>query len=242
MKCKTIIKLFSIITLIKLIVPFTHAQLFISQYYEGESNDKWIELWNGGEEAINLETGSFYIGLWRNADSEGYKTNIAPSNTLALTGIMDSGTTLLISHSEAAAPGYALADVATGGLANFNGNDSLALYTGEVFATNNIIDAIGFTETGNEGQNTSFVRLSTDPGYNTEAGSQVEDFSSVWNKVLIETVNNATIDQDERLGEVGSLALLPEPSMYTIALTSLVLGVGIRRRYIRRRHSSSLCD
>lgn len=133
---------------------------------------------------------------------------------------MDSGTTLLISHSEAAAPGYAVADVATGGLANFNGNDSLALYTGEVFATNNIIDAIGFTETG----------------------SQVEDFSSVWNKVLIETVNNATIGQDERLGEVGSLALLPEPSMYTIALTSLVLGVGIRRRYIRRRHSSSLCD
>jgi len=241
MKCKNIIKLFSIITLITLIVPFTHAQLFISQYYEGEGKNKWIELWNEGEEAIDLEAGSFYIGLWRNAASEGYKKDIDPDNKLALIGTMDSRSTLLIRNSGTVVPEGAVADITTGGLANFNGNDSLALFTGKTFATDNIIDAIGFTETGNEGQDTSFIRLSTDPGYNTEAGSKVEDFSRVWKKVLIETVNDAPIDQNERLGVVA-LTVIPESSVYTIALTSLVLGVGIRRRYLRKRRSSFLCD
>lgn len=240
MKNRIAVKLFSTLILMTLIAPMTYAQLIISQYYEGSSNNKWIELWNNGEEAIDLEAGVFYIGLWRNADGEGYKTDIAPSNTIALTGTLDSQSALLIGHTSAVDPSYAVADIANGSVTNFNGNDSLALYTGEIFATSNIIDAIGFTESGNEGQDTSFVRLSVEPGYNTEAGSQVNDFSDVWGEVSIETVDNATAGQNERLGTVNSLAAIPEPSVYTIALTSVVLGAGIRRRYLHKKRSQSI--
>jgi hypothetical protein len=39
------------------------GQVFISQYYEGTSNNKWIELYNGGTNSVNLGAGGYRLGL-----------------------------------------------------------------------------------------------------------------------------------------------------------------------------------
>ena len=116
-------------------------------------------------------------------------------------------------------------------MANFNGDDSLTLWTGATFSTESIIDAIGFTDLGNEGADTSFVRISNAAGWNTTSGSTVENFPSVWSEVTLAAVADAAVGSNERLG-FSTVAVVPEPSTY--AMLALA-GAGFAGYVIRRR-------
>lgn len=183
-----------------------HAQgVTITQYYEGASNDKWIELRNISNSSVDFSSGGWTLGIWSNANAEGYKTGVAPNGgTVALStlGTVAPGGVVLISHSSAALPAYAVPADVTSTSVGFNGNDSVVLFTGGLpFATGSIVDAIGFTELGNQGINQSFVRTSLDPGWDTTAGSNATSFPAVWASYSNAAVNTAAAGSPEYLGE-----------------------------------------
>ena len=215
-------KIASILSLILLVTtPQVFGRLIISQYYEGNvGSNKWIEIANGTEDNINLDNEEYYLGLWANQNAEGYKNDVDPTYSIALKGSLSSGSTLLLSHTSSDTPLYASANMTSGSVGNFNGNDSLVLYYGSTFATANVVDAIGFTDSGKEGANTSFVRISTEPGWNTTDGSQAREFASIWSEVSLDTVNNAGTGSNEQLGST-TLAVVPEPALYAFAFAAL---------------------
>ncbi len=159
--------------------------VFITQYYEGTSNNKFIELFNNGTTEIDLS--AYSLTLWSNANAEAWKNGGSASLTYALTGTLPAGAHLLLSHGSAAIPSYAVpGDVVTTGLLSFNGNDSVVL-----FQNTEIVDAVSFTA-GNEGQDKSFYRLNFDQGYNTTVGSSILDFPLVWGVKTNAEVDSAT--------------------------------------------------
>jgi predicted extracellular nuclease len=204
-----------------------HAQLFITQYYEGPSTNKWIELTNTGSSTIDL-TG-FALGHWNNANAEGYKTSVAPSFTMTLSGSLTAGSTILIGNTGNTEVTYATATITNNTVINFNGNDSIVLYSAGTFSTASIIDAIGFTTSGNEGADKSFVRTSLLDGWNTTAGSNATNFSGVWLNVSNATVKAASVGTEERLG-FSSLSSVPEPSSFALIAGGLTLGAVLMQR------------
>ena len=118
---------------ITLISGFAQAQttdLFISEYVEGSGNNKAVEIFNGSGEAINL--GEYSLLLYANGASTATQT--MPLNAVDL----DTGETLVLVNSNAAAAELlAYADQLTGSLA-FNGDDTLVLVKGT-----QVMDCIG---------------------------------------------------------------------------------------------------
>ncbi|HEY2783970.1 MAG TPA: hypothetical protein VGJ05_03270 [Fimbriiglobus sp.] len=154
------------------------GQVVISQYYEGTSNNKWIELFNAGPSSVNLSTVT--AGVWSNANAEGYKSNTAPTSSFTLSGTLASGGIYLLSHPLATLPSYATANATSTSVIGFNGNDSFAIYAAGTFSTANVLDAIGFTNAGNEGMDKSFTRSSLTAGWNTTGGTNATSFSCKW--------------------------------------------------------------
>ncbi len=200
-------------------VSASQAQVLITQYYEGTSNNKWIELTNIGSSAFDLST--LTLSLWTNANAEAYKTNGTPSGSLVLSGSLGASTSFLLANSNAVLPAYATPDATSNTVINFNGNDSITLWSGATFATANIVDAIGFTNAGNEGANTSFYRANNGVGYDTTAGSTALSFPSVWLQASNADVDNALPGTDVRLG-FSSVAVPAPGPLHWLASESLV--------------------
>lgn len=209
------------------VLSATHAKagLMISQYYEGTSFNKWIELHNSGVDDVVLS--DYSIGRWSNASREDWKTGAAASASSALTGTLAAGETYLMSHASAAAPGYATADVMNSSIINFNGDDSVVLYLSGSFMTSSIVDAVSFS--GNQGQDKSFVRRSLGQGYDLTAGTNVTDFSSVWEVASLADVDNAAEGTNPRLG-FSSFTAVPEPASMTLWAIGCMAMVAVRRR------------
>lgn len=209
------------------VVSATQAQLLITQYYEGTSNNKWLELTNVGSSTIS-DLSIYKISIWSNANREGYKSNGTPTLTISLSsGSLAPGQSFLLAHSSAGIPDYATANQTSGSL-SFNGDDSVALWSGTTFATSSVLDAIGFTSS-TEGEDTSYVRLTLGAGWNTTSGSGVKDFSSVWGQVSLATVADAKANEDARLG-YSLLTAVPEPHQYPVAMGGLLVAVVLLRR------------
>ncbi|MCS6933709.1 MAG: lamin tail domain-containing protein [Chitinophagales bacterium] len=108
-----------------------HAQctdLFFSEYVEGSSNNKALEIYNASGSTIDL-TG-YRVQLYSNG-------NTNPTSTFNLSGNLAAGATYVICNSSAAAYIKSLADT-TSGVTNFNGNDAIVLLKG-----NDTLDVIG---------------------------------------------------------------------------------------------------
>jgi predicted extracellular nuclease len=200
-----------------------NAVVLISQYYEGTATNKWIELFNNGSTTINLT--DLTVGLWSNANAEGYKTNVAASQSVVLSGLLAPGSTYVLGNSLNTTPLAAVANLNNDNVINFNGNDSIALYTTGVFSTANLIDAIGFTNAGTQGTDKSFVRTSSAPGFDTTSGSNVTNFGN-WTQVDLATVNAASAGTDNFIGSSTSLTAVPEP--FTV-IGTLIGGVAAFR-------------
>jgi len=104
------------------------SDLFISEYIEGSSSNKALEIYNGTGSAVALS--AYSMKLYSNGSSTA-------SNTLTLSGTLASGGVYAIANSAANATIIGLCNV-TNAVTNFNGNDAVGLYKNDV-----LIDIIG---------------------------------------------------------------------------------------------------
>ena len=102
----------------------TTADLLISEYVEGTSNNKAVEIFNGTGASVDLAAGSYAVRLYANG------TN-APSATINLTGTLANGDVYVVANPSANATILAQADQTSGSL-SFNGNDPVTLAKGGV--------------------------------------------------------------------------------------------------------------
>lgn len=108
------------------------TELFISEYGEGSSFNKYIEIYNGTDNPIDLST--YTINVFFNGG-----TTPGTGSPISLSGILLPGETYVIvnSNSGVNAALQALADQFASGI-NFNGDDAVGLYNNGI-----LIDLIG---------------------------------------------------------------------------------------------------
>ncbi len=187
------------------------SKIRFTQYYEGTSNAKFLEITNTGDTEVDLA--GWTLMRWTNQTAEDYKFTGAgtgaPSQPILLTGlivpatstpILPPGASIVLANNITAnpPPGGTVAALANGNISH-NGNDSYALYSGPVDPAN-LVDAVGFTDLGNEGVDKSFVRLANTPGFNFTAGSNITSFPTVWSEVPLADVDAAFLGQNNHLG------------------------------------------
>ncbi|WOO42629.1 lamin tail domain-containing protein [Rubellicoccus peritrichatus] len=177
--------------------------VLITQYYEGTSNNKYLELTNTTASQIDL-TG-FIIATWNNSggidNTDGWRTaGGTPNNIQDLAGLsIAAGGTIVIANPNAVSPIDAADADATGDATFFNGDDTIAIYASATASPSAIVDIIPFSAS-REGGETSFVRTLTDPGYNLAAPSTVLDFPTIWQEVSTAAVDSSVIGDDAFLG------------------------------------------
>ena len=184
--------------------------VLITQYYEGAGNAKFLEITNTSATEVDLAT--WNLVRWTNQNAEDYKVAGAtagnPSQAIPLTGVIvpATGTTILpaggvivlANNLNDAPPGGTTAALTSGNLSH-NGNDSYALYNGPV-SPENLVDAVGFTNLGNEGADKCFVRVASGQGFSFADASSVLTFPTVWQEVPLPDVAAAVLGQNNHLG------------------------------------------
>jgi hypothetical protein len=103
----------------------------ISEYIEGSSNNKAIELYNGTLGSIDLS--GYKVALYSNGSATA-------GATLVLSGALAAGDTYVIANASAAAAILAVADITSATIINFNGDDAVAL---ERVADSSKVDVFG---------------------------------------------------------------------------------------------------
>ena len=208
---------------------FAKSQVIISQYYEGASVNKWIEITNVGGSAVNLSSPQLKIGLWAVSGSGGNITFTGPpSTTMNLTGTIAPGQSFLIGNTgngtEVPYLTAASANQTDNTVINFNGNDGVALLD----ASNVIIDQFGL---GINAVDISYVRnvAITSPNA-TYTGSE-------WNSIARTTVQTAANNDANYLGyhipssispciepsnQPTNLVLTPSPTTIAVSFTAAV--------------------
>ena len=113
------------------IMPDT--ELFFSEYVEGSSFNKALEIYNPSLTPVDLS--GYKVVKYLNGGN-------AANQTLALSGTINPGDVFVIAHGSAAQAIKDVADLVEGdnGVTNFNGNDAVGLFLGEM-----LIDIIGNT-------------------------------------------------------------------------------------------------
>ena len=110
-----------------------NADLFISEYVEGSSNNKYIEIYNPTNETIDLS--SYSLDLNTNGGESWSKDGVGFSSYSELSGTIGAKSTIVYKHAEAA---IFEGEATTCGAANFNGNDPVGL-----FKNGTLIDIVG---------------------------------------------------------------------------------------------------
>ena len=106
------------------------TELFVSEYIEGSSNNKALEVYNGTGAAVNLATGGYNVQMFFNGSATA-------GLTINLTGSVANGDVFVVAQSSANAAILAQADQ-TNASGWFNGDDAVALRKGTT-----VIDVIG---------------------------------------------------------------------------------------------------
>ena len=109
------------------------TDLFFSEYIEGSSYNKALEIYNGTGAAVDLS--AYSIELYSNGAS-------SPSQTTALSGTLADGDVYVIAHPSADAAILTVADATNGSVVNFNGDDAVVLKNGTEVA--DVIGQVGF--------------------------------------------------------------------------------------------------
>lgn len=118
----------NMLLLAMLLAPAVHAEPFISEYVEGSSNNKALEIYNPADVALDL-TG-YSIKVFSNGA-------VTAGKTVPLSGTMAAKSTLVLTDTGSAAALAAKSNM-TFGTSNFNGDDAIALYKGA-----DLIDVFG---------------------------------------------------------------------------------------------------
>ncbi|MGP4077735.1 FN3 associated domain-containing protein [Halobacillus sp. K22] len=148
------------------------ADLFISEYVEGSSFNKALELYNGTGSAIDLS--GYTLELYSNGATEA-------SQTQELEGTLASGETFVIADSQAAKDIIDKADLIDG-IVSFNGNDPLVLKKdGE------IVDSFGQVGNGSDFANdVTLVRKASITSGDTDPTDSY-DVSAEWDSYAKDT-------------------------------------------------------
>ncbi|MDB4534104.1 lamin tail domain-containing protein [Vicingaceae bacterium] len=104
------------------------TDLLISEYVEGSSNNKYIEIYNGTGAAVNLT--DYRLRLYANGAT-------TPTNDALLSGTLADNSVIVYENSAAFAYGGA---ATTSTAANFNGDDAIVIYK---ISTASIVDIFG---------------------------------------------------------------------------------------------------
>ena len=126
------------------------VDLFFSEYVEGSSNNKYLEIFNGTGASVDLT--DYQVLLFANGATTA-------TNTETLSGNLADGEVLVIANSSA---NIYSGTVLSSSTANFNGNDAVAL---KKISTNSYVDIIGcigesvyWTSASNSLQDRTIVR------------------------------------------------------------------------------------
>lgn len=135
---------------------FLQAQttdLLISEYVEGSSNNKYLEIYNGTGAGVNLA--NYAVRIYANGAG-------APTSTINLSGTLANGSVYVIANSSATVWG-GTPDLLTGSL-SFNGDDAVELYNTSTASMVDLVGNIGcdpgseWSNSGNSTQNNTIVR------------------------------------------------------------------------------------
>lgn len=107
------------------------SELFFSEYIEGSSNNKALEIYNGTGALVNLATGAYTIQMYFNGSGTA-------GLTINLTGVVADGDVYVVANSGAAIPAILAQADQTNGAGWYNGDDAVVLRKGMT-----IIDVIG---------------------------------------------------------------------------------------------------
>ncbi|UTW66414.1 endonuclease [bacterium SCSIO 12643] len=132
------------------------SDLFISEYIEGSSYNKGLEVANTTGSSVDLSSYS----LKKQTNGSG-----SWGSEYTLSGTLNNNDVFVIVHSSSSSTMKAVADVQTSsGIVTFNGNDPIGLFKNGV-----LIDIIGTYNGGSShfAQNTTLVRKETVSGPNT---------------------------------------------------------------------------
>ncbi len=222
--------------------PALAQDLQFSQYYEGGSLNKYIEIKNPTSQPINLKEYSLALYSGNSAtpsSSENWKSETAQSVTNAVRlstedRFLQPDQFFLVSNAGADTPSYAVAatNLKSSNVINFNGDDSIVLYkaTASPFARESVVDAICFTAgSPRPGDNLSFRRKTTGIGYSFQPLSTVTSFPAVWESTVTtgsgitdatNTVALAASGEDWRLeGQIGGVA--PTLNSFVVAANAV---------------------
>ncbi len=110
------------------------TDLFFSEYIEGSSNNKALEIYNGTGAAVDLAAGGYNVQMFFNGSASA-------GLTINLTGTVADGDVYVVAQSSANATILAQADQ-TNGAGWFNGDDAVVLRKGTTVL--DVIGQIGF--------------------------------------------------------------------------------------------------
>ncbi|MDY7019883.1 MAG: DUF4347 domain-containing protein, partial [Cyanobacteriota bacterium] len=106
------------------------GDIFISEYIEGSSYNKALELYNSTGESIDLAAEGYTLELYSNGSS-------TPDKTVNLSGILATGDVFVIAHPSANESILSVTNLQTN-VVNFNGNDTIVLKKNGI-----VIDSFG---------------------------------------------------------------------------------------------------
>src|SRR4029079_7346227 len=155
------------------------SDLFFSEYIEGSSNNKALEIFNGTGGAIDLAAGGYNVQMFFNGSSSA-------GTTVNLTGIVAAGDVYVVAQSLANATILAQADQ-TSSASWFNGDDAVVLRKGST-----VLDVIG--------------QIGVDPGTEWGAGLTSTADNTLRRKATIEAGDRIGSDAFDPSGEWDGFA------------------------------------
>jgi hypothetical protein len=161
------------------------TDVFFSEYVEGSGFNKAIEIFNGTGAPIDLGSTGYTLELYSNGVA-------VPSQTVALTGIVADGDVFVVSRADAEAALVAQADQLAPAVANWNGDDAVALRKDGALV--DVIGQIGFdpgTEWGTGAASTAdnTIRRRSDVDTGDTNGGDAFDPAAAWEGFPINTLD-----------------------------------------------------
>ncbi len=170
------------------------SPLMITQYYEGDGNNKWLEITNISENTT--QENEYFLALFRNDDANN-PIGIKPSVKIVIPVLNAGGIIKYRASLNVNTPEYAIdgTEIKTN-ICTFDGNDMIIISTtDDESCWINKVDIIG--NNSNWGANSSFVRKYGCENVQPSTGFNVED----WFTYNISEINNATEGLNIRIGE-----------------------------------------